>query len=449
MKKILILSAIVLFTSATVAYADFDFAHWQFMRSIVISAQSQNVAQNTNGANFARVVLPANISRTANAFTDLRVVTQQGQETPYLISRNSTEQGAVTQARLIDMSSTQSGQTQFVADLGQNGLIHSGIHIETNTPNYRRQVKIYASHWPIGVGSNEWSLVTDKAYIYKFTDPQTGNVSGKNDITFAPSSAQYIKVVITEGSGTDNSGPIVVTRANLYGDSHIETQTSTREVPVSVFNNIKNRTTESTLDFGGAGYLTNAVTIPVTDTNYVRRVLVESADTNASTTKWNYVGMGSISNVSTALFTGTSNRISFSEQKKQFIRLSIVNDDNRPLHIGDAQGNASVTVESPVISAIFETHPGETYSLYYGNTKARTSVYDIARLSSYIQENTVPTAYLGDENLNPSYVPIPDAGLPFTEAHKYLLNVLLALVVVVLLGGIVWYLRTYMKANKN
>src|SRR6185369_619268 len=88
-----------------------------------------------------------------------------------------------------------------------------------------------------------------------------------------------------------------------------------------------------------------------------------------------------------------------------------------------------------------------SYHLYYGNPKAVPPTYDITRISSYLQENTIASAFLGDETTNPAYVAPAGPVVPFTEAHKYLLNTLLVLVVVILLGAIGWYLRTFMKGK--
>ncbi|MDB5259487.1 MAG: hypothetical protein JWO73_695 [Candidatus Taylorbacteria bacterium] len=421
-----------LFAGAGIAHAAFSPDAWKYMRTVTIPAGSGQ-------SSFAKVVLPSDISRTAEGFADIRILNQDGIETPYLLTRSISQKGDVMTPRLLDMG-TVGGETRFVADVGQNGLVHSGMSIDAASKNFKRQVKVYASHWPIAVDSSEWALITDKGYIFKFTDPQTGYVAGKNEVSFPASSARYLKVVISSGE----EGPVAVSNAVLYGDSHVDVPTTVKEFPVSVFNNPTKRATEITVDLGGPGNLTNAISLNTEDRNYSRRVIIESSNSNGATSTWRYVGQGSISNVSTSMFAGSSNRIAYSEQKSRFIRASIVNDDNRPLAVG-----AAASIESPVISAVFETRPGEAYRLYYGNPLAVVPVYDIARMASYLEENKIPSAFLSDETDNAAYVIPQGPVVPFTESHQWLLNALLVIVVLIIGGGVAWYLRTYMNNSQS
>ncbi|MEY2664244.1 MAG: hypothetical protein RIT04_52 [Candidatus Parcubacteria bacterium] len=422
-----ILLSASIFALAGVAHAAFSETDWQYIRSISAGGSGS----------FGKIILPADISRSANNFSDVRIVNQNGIETPYLITKNIQETGARTSARLVNVSS-RAGETVFVADAGQNGTIHTGIDIAITSASFRRQVTIYTASSLLDIESNQWAFVTNKAYIFKFTDPQAGFVSGKSTVSFGPSSARYIKVVI----GAGEEGPVSVSGATLYGDTRIEIPVNYQTVTTSVFNNPKKRTSEITLDLGRSGILTNAVTLTIGDQNYNRRVLVEASDSDTASSTWMYVGAGSISNISTGLFTGTSNRIAFSEQKKRYLRLSIVNDDNRVLSVGNG-----ATVESPVISAVFEKRQGETYSLYYGNPQAITPTYDINAISSYIQLKEISVSTLDDERVNPSYVAPAGPVIPFTEANKWLLNGVLVVVVLIFGAGIMWYLRTYIKKS--
>ena len=423
LKTIIVLTLLLVSSlSFSTAQAKFDQENWQYMRTV--SAPS--------ASDFTKIVLPSDISRTSSNFSDIRIINQTGNEAAYLITRSASVKGGVVTARLLNESNVN-GTTQFIADSGEDAVVRTRLTISTNSKNFKRQVSVYSSHTLLPINSPSWALVTDKGYIFKFTDTVTGFSSGKDDVDFPANTARYFKVVIGEGP----EGALDVEGAMIYGDTAVITPTYTKEVPVTVFNNPTKRATEVTLDLGVAGYLTHAVTLSSSDKNYSRRVLVESSNDGTS---WSYVREGYISNISTTRFTGSSNRVTYPEQKARYVRVSIVNDDNMPIAIG---GGASV--EGPVVSAIFETKPGEAYTLYYGNPIAGHPVYDIARIASYIEENAIPVATVGQEIVNPAYKAPKGPVIPFTESHKWLLNILLIIVVVVIGAGIGMYLRNYKK----
>ncbi|MCX6715487.1 MAG: hypothetical protein NT077_00535, partial [Candidatus Taylorbacteria bacterium] len=152
----------------------------------------------------------------------------------------------------------------------------------------------------------------------------------------------------------------------------------------------------------------------------------------------------SISGVQTPLFSGKSMRVTYPTAKTRYLRISIVNDDNRPLVIA-----STALVEGPIVSAIFETRPGESYRLYYGNPSAYQPTYDIARISTYIETNLLPLATVGSESANSLYVAPAAPVIPYTESHRGLLNGLLVLIVIILAGGIGWYIHGYIKSHKE
>ncbi len=412
--------------SFSVTHARFNLEAWQYLRTLSVPMTSD----------FAKIVLPLDISRTSSNFSDIRIIDQNGNESPYLITRNTSVKGGVVTAQVLN-ETTLNGSTQFIVDSGEDAVVRTRIALSTSTNNFKRQVGIYSSHTMLPINSPLWALVTDKGYIFKFTDTVTGFSSGKSEIDFSANTARYFKVVI----GGGEEGAVDVTGAVLYGDIALITPTYVKTVPATVYNNPSNRTTEVTIDLGVSGYLTHAINLISSDRNYSRKVILESSNDNVTFSR---IGEGYISNISTSLFTGSSNRVSYPEQKTRYIRASIVNDDNMPIMI-----NGNLEIEGPVVSAIFEMKQGGTYTLYYGNPAAESSVYDIGRISSYIEENAIPVVSLGEESLNSAYVAPKGPVVPFTESNKWLLNTLLVLVVLILGAGIGMYLRNFKKTNNG
>ena len=369
-----------------VVKAAFNLESWQNYRDISISP-------SISSQGFTKVVLPDDIYADNHNFADIRIITNGSTEVPYFLTRNATIRGGTIQGRILDQTSVN-GSEQFIVDMGRSDRVYTGISIDTSARNYRCQVSLYSAPSPLSLSDTNWNIITSAGYIFKFTDPSSGYSSGKNFIDFSAHTSRYIKVVISGG----DEGPVNAMAVNIYSDRKIDVPSYSNDIPVTVFNNPDNRSTEVIMDLGKSGKITDAVTLNTTDKNYVRRVLVYVNDAT-TTTSWKLVGQGSISGVSTSLFSGYANRVTYPEQNKRYIKLAIVNDDNRPLALG-----TTVLVEGPVISLIFETRAGENYKLYYGNPKAQTPTYDLTAISSYIEENALPQSSVGTEIANPQLI---------------------------------------------
>ncbi len=419
------LSAILFFGFAIMSVnASFDLQAWQYYRNIEIS----------NSSEFAKIILPENISKGASDFSDIRIISNDNIEIPYFLTKNTIVRGGEVSTNIINQT-TNAGITSLIVDTGSEGMIHTGIRLDASVPNFRRNVTIYSSSSLLDINSSSWNKVIDTGFIYKLSDPNSNFTSGKNFVDFPANTGRYLKIVI--GQGTE--GPINISSTSIYSDVHIDIPAYEKNVLVSTFNNPNKKTTEIIIDLLDSGKITNSITIDTTDKNYSRKVIIESSNATSSDA-WRYVSQDSISNVSTALFTGKDNRIDYPEQKTRYIKISIVNDDNRPLKI-----TSNAKIEGPIVSAIFETRSGESYRLFYGNSNAQKSNYDISRISSYIETNSLPTATLSSEIPNSDYKAPAEPIIPFTEANPWLFNTLLIILVIIFGAGIGWYLFKYMK----
>lgn len=425
------LSALTIVGAFGVAYAAFTPGSWNYYRNI--STPSAAYSQG-----FTKIILPEDIARGAKDFSDVRIIADNTTEVPYFLTRNAVVRGGETPGRILDKT-VINGSEQFIVDTGQENLVYTGVSLSSYVNNFRRQVKIYTSSSLLSLSDAGWNVVTEGGYVFKFEDPTSSYSSGKDFVDFSAHTSRYMKVVIAAGE----EGPVDVSSVNIYSERRIDVPSYSKNVSFSLFNNSKNKSSEMIIDLGESGHLTNAVTLYPTDKNYMRRVLIEASDDISATSSWQFVGQGSISGIATSLFNGYSNRVTYLEQKTRYIRVSVINDDNRPLTL-----NSSVLVEGPIVSLIFETRAGENYSLYYGNPVAVAPTYDISSISSYIEENSLPQSTVGVESINPLYVAPAPKVVPFSEAYPWLLNTVLVFVVVLIAVGIVWYIYLYVKKNK-
>ena len=156
------------------AFAAFNPVNWQYMRDIEILALS----------GFVKIALPDTASKGGRDFSDIRIITQDGVETPYFITKDAVVHGGEVPGRILDQT-VVSGATEFVIDTGAEGNIHTGMRLVTSAPDFRRKVSIYSSSSLLPVGASGWNIARQKGYIFKFTDPNTGFTSGK-DVSISP-----------------------------------------------------------------------------------------------------------------------------------------------------------------------------------------------------------------------------------------------------------------------
>ena len=415
------------------AEAAFVPTDWQYTRSISNPVKSPG---------FVKAILPTDISWTSQSeqFSDLRIIDGQGREVPYLLNKDQMYSGSNEYAKVLNLTSNSDGSTQFIADNGSSGNVYSAIaiSIDGSFQSYRRFVTVYSSDLLLPVNDSRWSLVTSNGFIYRMYDPSSGGqIADKNSVSLGAHSARYLKVVISSGP----EGALKVLGVTRQNDVRVSVGSSDSAFTATVYNDPKKKTTDVTIDLGVVGRLSNSATLDIgsQEKNYVRRVTVNVSDDMNS---WRYVGNGSISRISTSIFNGSSSNINYSEQRARYVRLSIINDDNQPLSVGN-----DVSVSTSLFAVIFQADPGTSYSLYYGNPKAPQPEYDTAQLSSYIDQNNLPIAGVGPQIENGSYIAPAGPVVPFTESNKGLLNGLLVLVVIIIGGGVWWYLRSYMKGR--
>ncbi|MDO8482841.1 MAG: hypothetical protein Q7S86_03420 [bacterium] len=414
-KSIVILGVSGILTFAAVTFADFKQSDWQFKKTIRIPAIS--VAQ------YVQVAVDKDVYAKSSSLADLRVIGSDGGETPYqLVVKNSSGNDQYYSSRLLDVS-TSAGQTSFTLDLGSRGIIHDRITINTPSINFRRQVSVYASDT-----NSNWRLLTDKGYIYNFTDARANFSAGSGEVRFGQSTSRFVHVVIGSGEGN----PVSVSGAQVYRYDVRQAQEEGLIAPLSVNQNTVEKSSELTADLGVPAP-THMIVLTSSDANFSRRVVIQASPDGSS---WQLIGQGYIFKVSTSLFTGSELAIQYPETRARFIRAIVFNEDNRPLTFGK-----SATFRSIIRNIIWEADPNGSYSLYYGNSQASTPRYDLARIFQYIESENIPQASLMGEDSNSSYIAPAGPIVPFTEKYPYLLNTVLVILVIIIGVFVFFYIR--------
>lgn len=427
MKKIISILSLAAFLMAGTAYADFTSAKWMWKKDIsgITPAQS---------GTYVKVHLDKEVSfHTKSDLSDLRVL-EDGVETPYqLVTLSEQVQSDYMPSTLRDLSSRGS-ESMFVIDLGSAGLVNDHLRIHTDSKNFKSSVSVYASDASLSVDSDKWRMLTDAGYIYNFHDGKSGFDAGEGSVRYPSNTSRYLKVVIRDGEGAHVS----VSGAEVFRLSASEGVENVIRATAVVVNNTERKTSEITVDLGGAGLPTHRITLDTNDSrNFSRRALVlESNDAQ----NWSSTGDGYVFSLATPLFTGKSLTLPYRESRARYIRVLVMNQDDPAV-----AWSTGSTIESTVRAAVFSTVAGKQYALYYGNAAAVSPSYDLSRYFQYIESTNLARATLMPETANAGFAAPAVPTVPYSEKHPNLLTAALVLLTAVLS----FFLLSYIKKLKH
>lgn len=422
-----VLSLCVL-VGATPASADFAAKDWPLQKPIILPA---------GAADYVKVPLDNQILAGAQSnLGDLRVISPAGIENNYQIVTND---GSVSRGQYpADMLNLVNNGVvpAFILDLGQAGLVHAGITISSDSLNYKRQVTVYGADTLFPASGSGWEKLTERGYVYGYYDTRANFRAQSGEVSYPSASFRYLKVVVAPGEGE-----MKVTGATVLRSDSVPAVTSFVSPTMQSSEDSAKRTTELVLDLGQPGLPTTKVTLGLADTTeeFSRSATVsESADGK----NWRPINNGYIFNLRTPRFNGSNRTLAYPESRLRYIKVTVFNDDNRPVAFNGA------VLEQIETDIVFKATPGSSYILYYGNPAARTPVYELSRYFQYLDTATMPEAKFGPEEKNGSYVTPPPHLAPFSERHPNVLNAVLVLLVVVAFGLIVFYMKDLSKSHE-
>ncbi|MBI3420872.1 MAG: DUF3999 family protein [Candidatus Sungbacteria bacterium] len=395
---------------------------WEF-RSTVISGPDSKPG-------FVTLELPPGFfAHLKSDISDLRVV-KDGIPVPYVVAVEREQKNiARVSTRMFNLSSLSGQYTSFIVDLGEEGMLHNAVTIETLSENYRRRVQVEGSS-----DSRSWRMLNATGQIYDYTVRDIKPVSVHDTTVSYPAAAfRYLRVTIQDSG----ENPLLVKGAGVTREIAESAREITYKPAYTVTENQKDHTTDIILDLGGAGIPHRRGRIATANTNFHRAVeIAQSKDKE----KWQFLSHEYLFAVDTPRFTGQHLDFSYPESSARYLRISILNHDDAPIAVSD------VTVSGVVRSILFSYDPASRYDLYMGNSRAERPIYDIEKISEYLERGTLSKVAIGHIQANPAYVPIVPPPLPLTERAPFLLPVLLAAIVAVL-GFLIW--RIVAAAHKS
>ena len=418
--QVVLLAALLSLLALSSAAADFSLKDWPFVKSISVPVGL------TEGDLVEVVPDPEVFNRAAPGLVDLRIIQGEEREIAYelVVERGSRERRSFP-VGIRDLGFVRGQFTSFIADLGQEGLLHNEIEVFTNSQNFQRDVTVEGS-----TDATTWTVLQEGTKIYDFTLKERDFTARDTQVRYPESTVRFLRVKIIN----DGEEPLDITGASVF--SVAETLAEEVSFPASIRERTEENTNRRSLivfDLGSKGLPTNRLTIQTPHVNFYREVVLEgTGDIDAP--RWSLIQRsGVLYSYDTRKFVGDKLTLSYPETTFRYLRLTIENEDNRPLPID------GVELFGVPRKLIFQAQPDASYKLFYGNPKARAPSYELERILPFLETENLPVGDLGPQTDNLAFK-VEKERLPFSERYAWLITVAVvvaAVAVAILLVGVV------------
>lgn len=404
MRKLFFLALVMLFP--VICQAGFDAGKWQYYKSIEKGANSGLI----------RLSLDDEIFSGANKdLSDLRIVDNNGVETPYkmMVGKDSVK-AETYQPKILNNSFAAGQYTTAILDFGQRGTAVNQLTIRTNSENFQRNVTVYGSD-----DRSDWKVIKNDAYIYDYTDKR-GNIKSNNlTVSFPESIYRYLKIEIADSE----NDPVKINSVEAVNFIKEYSRELERKPVFTVNQDTKERVTEMILDLGARGIPTNKIAISASDKNFNRSLMIFAGNNNAD---WKLIANSYIFRYQTDRFTGSNLLIDVPEVNDRYIKVVIINKDDQPL------SGLSANTFSTYREVIFQAE-NQDYRVYFGNAKADQPEYDLEKYFQYLDIANARYGTLSKQQANNAYVPEKIPEKPLTERMPYLMPAALVFACLILL----------------
>ncbi|MDP6715600.1 MAG: DUF3999 family protein [SAR202 cluster bacterium] len=395
----------ILVFGAGQALADFSHDDWRFVKEIKLPSSFTDEG-------LVEVIPDSEVFARANSgLTDLRIVADEGSETPYRFEVSSGRQERTSAPATLRDSGHVPGQyTTFIADRGVSGSLHNEIEFKSSSSDFTSVATVETSE-----DTETWSTVGEGP-VYNLSVSGVGTVSRDTRLGYKQSSARYVRVRIADQGG----GPIDVRSATVS----LLSSTVAQEVQwpssiVSVAQDIELNATLVDVDLTVQGQPSHRLNLQIADANFHRSVTIETSN---DLERWRGLASGeAIFSYKTPKFVGSDLTVSYPETTARYIRILIFNQDDLPL---DIQGVEAWGLQRRLL---FTADPELEYKLYYGNPEADRPFYDIDRMFHFMETESVLKASLGEHRSSERFLTpvVAEPVVPLSERLPWLLPVVI------------------------
>jgi Protein of unknown function (DUF3999) len=348
--------------------------------------------------------------RSKPSLEDLRIIDEQGNETPYTIFTLDGGKKIERLAAMVHEKSFTPGEyTQAVIEITGNAPFHNSLEIETAEQNFIEWVSVEASD-----DARKWRIVEERAPIFRFV--KDGR-EGTRVVHYSENNGRYLRVRIFDG---DKQFPISGA-AVFHETSAPEERVPIDGVRITLDPHPPQRQSVWIADLGGAGLPVSEVRFDVAPMEFVRSVNVAASDDQK---EWSTFACGQVYRFHQGdkVQEQLTVPIAYGGTGRRYWRVTVGNGNDAPL------ASASVRLYTTPRHIVFEQQPGKSYSLIYGQERAQFAQYDLGRRVNGTQERAAIPGKLGPEEVNTGWVD----PRPWTETHEIFLWGVLVIAVLVI-----------------
>lgn len=360
------------------------------------------VEQSDTESEFLRLTITSDImDKSQSSLRDLRVLDDAGKLVPHVLHFDRTEAeldwGVTTlMNRTFRMGEFDRTTVHFPVRAQRNR-----IRVALSGANYRRYALLEGSE-----DNLNWAAV---ASTWMFKVPNEGEIFETDTFRFPTNDFPYLRLTVLNMEDEAKRIHIENVEYVYYRDAEIETTpvtlTATFVEPDDTER--EKNATILVIDLGYNNLPLEELTLEIDDPYfyrcfdlYGRRAETEIVQKKSETgwddierdIPWSHLRRGVLYRIQKDGVTEEQLAIEKIRTPYRYLRLRIFNGDDAPLSIDTT---AVVAQRRALGSLVFAHAQGETYSLIFGNEKARAPKYDLARAIEHVGERDVPKVGLG------------------------------------------------------
>lgn len=375
--------------------------HWRYWRAIDLPPSATS--------RLASVTVVAEVfSRSRPELSDLRVVDDQGSETPYIVMMQEGSKRSEPRSTILHERSFAPGlYTQVVIEVPDRSVFHNILAVQTSEQDFMEWVSVEASD-----DGKVWRIVQQRAPIFRF---RKEGLQGTQLVQYSENNAPFLRLRILDGSKQFPIESATVLYQIQQSPERAQLNAVVTSIPQS-----KPGVSSWTADLGPAEAPLSDVRFEVAGpAEFVRCAELSASGDNE---KWQRVAQGEVYRYQKGDARAENLEISIPSGgvQSRYWRIEIINHDDAPL------AGVRPRLLSIPRHILFEQQPGRSYRLLYGQSRATPPEYDLSRRVNPKQSAVL--GQLGAEEFNLAW----SDPRPWTEKYESVLWLAIGMAVVLL-----------------
>ncbi len=407
-----------------------DLTRWKYQAEVTIADGTSD---------YCRLTLTPEVYDAARLdLADIRLVDSLGEQIPYVLAKPSdVTQRHCYQLEIINRSMSPDKAAMVTLDFGKQVLKNS-IEVISQGDNFRRAVKIEGSNDNI-----EFFTLVEQAYVFAVTRSKRFE-----QVDLPVNDYRYLRISVGPMATEDKTPVIEKVKASKIEGKFTDRQSVNME-RIEYNEDEKSNSSIYVYDLAYRRLPISEITLNVTDDSFYRYVTVEGRDVARRMVKIDSedsrqrfreveVPWQGIINDTIYRYTTVDGQkherlaLRFPSDRRvyRYLKITINNYDDRPIVVNSASAKMIAN------NIVFAAQGNATPALYVGSESARAPRYDLTyRLKNPLQIEA-RMAKLSGVIANPLFGQTPQKQIAWTERHKVLLWLIMAVVVLVLAGFI-------------